>query len=193
MPYVDAVDIYDQNIDDDFWVNTALGQSNYTAWDSLYLAGAALPGVWSIEAESSHDFFADKYPTNETGNSAFDTYQIKIVDKGLNPSTIQAVGRIWTVGQWLLLKKQLPLYWPKKINATRVFYKISHPMAQVLGVDSVFVDRVRLLPPVDQTLFVNISMTEAYPAAQQTKTLGGASQADLFGAAPSPNVGANLA
>lgn len=172
----DFIDPKFKNTIGDFWANTLAGQSSTTDWDKLILGPFQLPGLWSVEVDSPHEYIPHKLRLNETGNPDQDAWDITTTDAGGLAARLTATGRLWTVEQWQDLKSMMPkIYAKRTIGAAspRKSFDINHPAANMLGVMSVLIDSVRILPPVDQTLFVQVSMQQKFKMSQQTGSYSG--------------------
>jgi hypothetical protein len=151
---------------DDFWVDTVRGESPLRPWDQLQLGTVILPGLWQVTPAAKISFDVAKQNTNIANPTAPPKFRITITDKGYEPAQVKARGAIWTLEDWNVLQKVLPQIAPKKTTSTRSAWDIVHPATKLLGIDQVIINGVTVNPPVNQTLIVDIDMTQYFP---QTK------------------------
>jgi hypothetical protein len=183
----------------DFWVND-LGPPliptgfDVTNWDRMYLGPIpkAWPGIVKIEASVNLNVEAVNYTTQATAALA-PILQVKetfLVDKGYEPAKVRATIAIWDRISWLSLRAFMASVAPDVTKAVRPYYNIRHPATALLGIAAVIVDGFVVHPPEDQTLFIEIMMTQWFPYLTSKNVLDGGSVAAV--AAQAPNPGGNF-
>lgn len=156
----------------DFWVNDLhppLIPTGFdlTNWDKMYLGPIpkAWPGVVKIEASVMLNTDVVKYTDESTKDLplAQQTQKVFLVDKGYDPARIRATIMIWDRFSWLSLKTFMASVSPAVTSLVRPYYKLSHPAARLLDISDVIVDGFVVHPPEEQTLFVEVLMTQWFP------------------------------
>jgi len=121
-------------------------------WDKLVLGDNVMPGIWEInggvcERQVDHKKTKDK-----------DKAVIK--DLGLLPPRLQAKGRLYSREDWEALQKIMPDIHPRKAGGPKFPLKIYHPAAAIMGVSTIYVERIRP-PEIDNgVLSFSIDMIE---------------------------------
>lgn len=181
----------------DFWVNELsvpqLPTSvDVTDWDKLWLGDlpTAWPGLCQVEASVALNTDVVHYTEPQTYHlpPINQSQKVYIVDKGYEPAKVRATLIVWTLIQWNQLKVYLSNITPKTTNKLRPSYFISHPATDLLGINQVIVDSVVVRPPEEQTLYVDVFMTQWFPYLVTKVVRQGAGPV----AAAAPNAGANL-
>lgn len=184
----------------DFWVND-IGIPpiptgfDLTNWDKLWLGDIpkAWPGVCKLEAMVGLETEHVHYVTPESASLPIELQEQKIysVDKGYSPAKLRATLMIWDRISWISLKAFMASVAPDVTSKIRTAYGIQHPAASLLGVKLVIVDGFVVHPPEDQTLYLEILMTQwfEYQTTKNVRTAGGATGV----AAAAPDAGGNLA
>lgn len=156
----------------DFWVNDLYPPLiptgfDLTNWDKMFLGPLpkAWPGVVKIEASVVLDTEARKYTDEATKNLplAQQTQKVFLVDKGYEPARIRATIAIWDRISWLSLKAFMASVSPAVTKLVRPYYTLRHPAAALLDISSVIVDGFVVHPPEEQTLYVEVLMTQWFP------------------------------
>lgn len=206
-------------LDSDFWIDLLKGESPIRVWDKLTLGGITFPGLCKIETGTSLELDVAKFI--KKGQSATDPpiYNIRLTDRGYAPGDVRAMIAIWEQDQWEDMKETLPKFSPRtgsddkgKPNgpsgpvatraksqqqqnlAGRDAFDIVHPATALLGISSVLVRGVRILPIEEQTLVVVMDMIQYFPTRtdwpRPVHTSGGA-QVDGSDSAV-PKAGGNI-
>lgn len=183
----------------DFWVND-LGIPviptgfDVTNWDKMFLGPIprAWPGIVKIEASVSLETEAVHYTEHpELGLPLeLQTQKIQLVDKGYNPAKVRAVIAVWDRISWISLRGFMASVAPDITSRYRPAYSIRHPATALLGISLVIVDSFTILPPEEQTLFVELGMTQWFPYLTSKNVLDGGPAAAVAATAPDP--GGNL-
>ncbi len=179
----------------DFWVND-LGPPliptgfDVTNWDKMYLGPIpkAWPGVVKIEASVSLATEAVHYtdPATVSLPLAAQVQQIQLIDKGYEPAKVRATIAIWDRISWLSLRAFMASVAPDVTQRIRPYYLIRHPATALLGISAVIVDGFVVHPPEEQTLFVEVLMTQWFPYLTSKNPLDGGSVAAVSAVAPNP-------
>ncbi len=177
--------------DSDFWIDLKKGESPIRLWDKLTLGGITWPGLCLVETGVGLDIDVAKFPTKLASGTSPAQFQITLTDNGYAPGDVNAIVQIWTQEQWEDLQETLPKFSPRSGNQQgssignsnprlsvlpvsnpnaksiaakgRDAFDIVHPATALLGIDSVIVKRIRLLPISEQTLFVQLEMLQYFP------------------------------
>jgi len=128
-------------------------------WDKLTLGVHVMPGVWAITGGECARQVDHKKTKDKDG--------ARIRDMGLLPPRLQAVGRLAgrdANGQpnddWAQLQRIMPDIHPKKPGGIKQPLKIYHPAAALIGVTTVYVERIRPPEIKDGILEFAIDMIE---------------------------------
>ncbi len=168
----------------DFWVND-LGIPpiptgfDLTNWDKLWLGDIpkAWPGICRLEAEVGLDFDVVQFTDPKTASLPIELQHQKVFidDKGYRPGRLRATLMLWDRISWLSLKAFMLSVAPDVTAKIRPAYGIQHPAASLLGIELVIVDGFIVHPPEEQTLFVEIMMTQWFPyqTIKNVRTAGG--------------------
>lgn len=196
----------------DFWVDLVKGESVIRVWDKLTLGGITFPGLASVQASVGLDLEVAKYqlsaPQPATGTPA--KFQISLTDKGYAPGSVQAIIQIWDKDQWEDMKDTLPKFSPRSGDKTsgnlgapginqrsallsakgRDAFDIVHPSTALLGIDAIIVNKVSVLPIVEQTLVVQLEMTQYFPQTghRVLHSSGGSMKQQDFDVSPGGNL-----
>lgn len=130
-------------------------------WDRLTLGVHVMPGVWEINGGECARQIDEK--------KGKDLDHARIRDTGLKAPRLQARGRLVSREDWEQLQRVMPDIHPKKPGGIKHTLKIYHPAAALLGITTVYVDRVR--PPEIQNgvLELAIDMIEWNDDPKPTK------------------------
>lgn len=142
--------------------------SNVNPWDTVYLGGFPLPGVWKVTG----------IPT-----LAVDRKKSKGVDgalitvNGYIPGPIELDGLLWTADQWDAFQDLSPDIWRKpnrKSKLKDLAMRISHPSLDLWGISQCVVVGVQppAPGPIPQSRTIKIKAIEYVPLepTNQTKT-----------------------
>ncbi len=156
----------------DFWINDLYPPIiptgfDLTNWDKMYLGpiAKAWPGIVKIEASVMLDVEAHKITDDNTKNLplAQQTQRVMLFDKGYEPAKIRATIAIWDRISWMSLKSFMASVSPVATRLVRPYYKLSHPASRLLDISDVIVDGFVVHPPEEQTLYVEVLMTQWFP------------------------------
>lgn len=106
-------------------------------WDQLTLGVHVMPGVWEINGGECVRQIDEK--------KGKDLDHPRIRDMGLKSPRLQARGRLVSRDDWEQLQRVMPDIHPRKPGGIKQPLRIYHPAAALLGVTTIYVDRVR--PP----------------------------------------------
>jgi hypothetical protein len=179
----------------DFWVND-IGPPiiptgfDVTNWDKMFLGPIpkAWPGIVKIEASATLSTEAVHFTTPETVGLplAAQVQEIQLVDKGYDPAKVRATIMVWDRIQWLSLRAFMASVAPDVTQRIRPYYIIRHPATALLGISAVIVDGFTVHPPEDQTLMIDIAMTQWFPYLVAKNPLDGGAAAVVAAVAPDP-------
>lgn len=170
----------------DFWVNDTYPPLiptgfDLTNWDKMFLGPIprAWPGIVRIEAMVMLDIDVRKYTDDATKDLPIEqqTQKVFLVDKGYAPAKVRATIAIWDRISWLSLKTFMRSVSPAITQRVRPYYKLSHPAARLLDISDVIVDGFVVHPPEEQTLFVEVLMTQWFPYLVEKNLRDGGSTA----------------
>lgn len=162
-------------------------------WDRLVLGPYILPGLARVWVVAAVDVDVSKQK-DKLGKPKEPT----LTDNGPDPTTIKATVEVFTKKDWEDLTRILPQIKPKKNSTERPAFDITHPAAALLGLQKVIVKGVSVPPPEAQSLTVEITMQEWFPATALPKPVlssGGRPKADKnanFDNVPTVSPGKNL-
>jgi hypothetical protein len=170
-----------------FWIEDVAVDS---LWDSLFLGGTTWPGVAIVEPEVSRSIDVAKQanlpPT--------------LTDKGYNPGKVKVQLVMWNLGQWEDFQEVIPNFHPRKANGLRYPLDILHPATSVLGIDTVYLEKISTKHPSDQVYTVTLELLEWFPETKPGTKVQGFDGTSKSGAplnpkdfeVATPNSGANL-
>lgn len=121
-------------------------------WDQLRLGTAVMPGVWEITGGECARQVDHKKTKDKDG--------ARIQDLGLLPPRITARGRLVTKDDWDTLQQIIPDINPRKKGGPKFPLSIFHPAVALLGVTTVYVERIRPPELKDGVLEIQIDMIE---------------------------------
>ena len=179
----------------DFWVNDfgpplIPTKFDITNWDKMYLGPnpAPWPGIVQIEASVQLETEAVHITDPLTFNSPLplQTQSIQLIDKGYSPAKVRALIAIWDRIDWITLQAFIASVSPDTTAKYRPAYSIKHPATFLLGIDLVIVDGFRVLPPEEQTLYVELSMTQWFSYMTSKAMLNGGPAAVVSATVPNP-------
>lgn len=132
-------------------------------WDTLRLGVYVMPGVWKISGEGCARQVDHKKTKNKDG--------ARIKDLGVLPARFSARGQMVSADDWAQLQVVLPDINPKKKGGLRFPLAIFHPAVAVLGITTIYVERVRP-PEIDDRgiLEISIDIIEWTAEPKATKT-----------------------
>jgi hypothetical protein len=121
-------------------------------WDKLILGDNVMPGVWAIVSGDCSRQVDHKKTKNKD--------KAVIKDLGLLPPRLQAKGKLCTREDWEALQQIMPDINPRKAGGPKFPLKIYHPAAAILGVSTIYVERIKP-PEIDNgVLTFEIDMIE---------------------------------
>jgi hypothetical protein len=145
----------------DFWVS----EDARTAWDTLYLGGELWPGVSNVEASSERGVNVAK-PRDRSKDPT-------LTDNGYEPGSIKVTIKIWTEEQWEKLNEIVPRFSPRKSSTVRTPLELWHPATAILGIDTVFVKTIGVVPPQsNQILTFNMALMQWFPTTSRGRSVG---------------------
>lgn len=139
-----------------YFTETEIGNS---LWDELFLGGVNWPGVWEVTVTKGRDI--DKVKQKGKDGRT-------LTDNGYEGAELEAVGRIFRQSDFDDLQDILPRFDPKVPGATRTPHDIYHPAAALLGVDAVYIEKIRVTPPKAGVLTVTLTISEYFPETKNT-------------------------
>lgn len=131
-------------------------------WDRMQLGPANLPGVWEITSGECARQVDHKKTKNKDG--------AHIKDLGVLPSRFAARGRMYTRADWQEMQKIIPMINPKKAGGLRFPLTIFHPAISVLGVTTIYIERIRPPEVKDGILEFTFDMIEWTAEPKEAKT-----------------------
>jgi hypothetical protein len=134
------------------------------AWDLLYLNEQLMPGVWEIVSGECSRQVDHKKTKDKDG--------AKIRDLGLLPARFTAKGQIVTREDWRALQAMLPIINPRTPGKERSPLTIYHPAITLIGVQIVYVEKLRVPEVKKGILEVQIDLLEwTEPKAAKVKVV----------------------
>lgn len=132
------------------------------AWDSLWLGGTLMPGVWSIKVKKSRSVEKVKIKGSDG---------ITLRDNGRDGASLTLTGRISFQSDWAELQDLWKDLDPEKPGATRQPLDIWSALPDLAGVRSVYIESLELDPPktANDVLTVTIQASEWFPAIKPTQ------------------------
>lgn len=121
-------------------------------WDRLQLGTAVMPGIWEITGGECARQVDHKKTKDKDG--------ARIKDLGLLPPRFTARGRMISRDDWETLQDVLPDINPRKNGGPKFPLSIFHPAVAVLGVHTIYVERIRPPEIRDGILEISIDMIE---------------------------------
>lgn len=121
-------------------------------WDRLQLGVHVLPGVWEITSGECARQVDHKKTKDKDG--------ARIKDLGLLPPRFSAKGKMVSPEDWDALQDIIPDINPRKNGGPKFPLSIFHPAIAVLGVTTVYVERIRPPELHDGILEISIDMIE---------------------------------
>ncbi len=179
----------------DFWVNDLhppLIPTSFdvTNWDKMWLGPIpkAWPGIVKIEASVSLETEAVHYtePATVSLPLLLQQQKIQLIDKGYNPAKVRATIAIWDRLSWISLRAFMASVAPDVTSRIRPSYGIQHPATALLGIDLVIVDGFVVHPPEEQTLLVEVLMTQWFSYLTSKNVLNGGAIASIAPTPPNP-------
>ena len=131
------------------------------SWDTVLLAGSALPGLAHIEGLE----LGSKWDVKEAPGTdgATETYQ------GYTPSSFQLILRIWLPEQWTEWLKLAKTLRPKPGKETPKPVDIVHPDLAVWGISSAIIRKIKP-KKTDGVYEISFDMLEWFPQPKKTVT-----------------------
>lgn len=131
-------------------------------WDFLTIGSIAMPGVWEITSGECARQVDHKKTKGKDG--------ARIKDMGLLPARFTAVGKIITEKEWIELQAVIPEISPRRKGGLRTPFTIFHPAVALLGVNTIYVERVRVPEVKADILEIQIEMIEWTETPKQART-----------------------
>lgn len=133
------------------------------AWDSVWLGGALLPGVWQAKVSKSRSVEKVKVKGSDG---------ITLRDNGRDGAAIVLTGRLWHQSDWESLQEIWKDLDPEKPGALRQPLDIWTALTDLSGIRNVYVEKLELDPPKtgNDILTVTLTCSEWFPATKTTKT-----------------------
>jgi hypothetical protein len=131
-------------------------------WDVLKLGDHIMPGIWEVTSGQCERQVDHKKTKDKDG--------ARIKDMGLLPPRFSARGRMVTREHWNQMQEIMPDINPRKRGGTRFPLAIFHPAVSLLGVTTIYVERVRAPEIKDGMLEIAIDMIEWTAEPKTTKT-----------------------
>ncbi len=142
-----------------FWMDdTAEG----AAWNFCWLGDDLLPGRSVVSAEGpTHDIDVQKSKGSDGAN---------LEDNGFKPGSCTVELTIFTSEQWDAWLQVLPHIDPQKPGALTRPLQITHPEPNLLGIQSVTVQKISGSPPSGGKKVYRIQCIQWFPAVKPSKT-----------------------
>lgn len=121
-------------------------------WDKLMLGPHTMPGVWEITGGECARQVDHKKTKNKDG--------ARIKDLGLLPPRFSARGRMVSQADWDALQNIIPDINPRKKGGPKFPLTIFHPAVALLGVNTIYVERIRPPEIKDGIFDIQIDMIE---------------------------------
>lgn len=165
-----------------YWAATEDNVDGYSPeageWDSVWLGGECLPGVWRVSVELEPDIEVKK-AKGQAGAA--------ITDQGDNPTKVHLRGQFYDRAHWEKWQALVPALFAKKSNAERTPLAIEHPQTACYGISVVYVTSLSAEDPDEDVMAVAIDAIEWTPKPPDAKTSGKAktnpADVDLIGVA----------
>lgn len=129
-------------------------------WDTLFLGGTQMPGVWKIEGDKERA--ADK--AKVAGQDGY-----TLTNKGYNGGAIKAIGRLWTGEQINEIYALLNAFDPEFVTAAAP-YDIYHPSCEVLWITHVWVKKLAIKGPEKGILTVTMDLDQWFPETKPSRS-----------------------
>jgi hypothetical protein len=141
---------------------------NGSFWDLWWLGGGLVPGLCA-------DFDVAKSRSIDLAKQK-GTDGVTLTDNGYEGAPVKVTQILWTPTQWSDFQDWLPNYDPQRPGGVRTPQDIVHPAASLLGVRSVYLNKIHTSQPVKGILRVDFEMVQWFPstkAANSKPTLKG--------------------
>lgn len=129
-------------------------------WDRLQLGTFVMPGIWEITGGECARQVDHKKTKDKDG--------ARIKDLGLLPPRFSARGRLVSPEDWDALQQIIPDINPRKNGGPKFPLSIFHPAIALLGVSTIYVERIRPPELKDGVLEIQIDMIE-FAEPKETK------------------------
>lgn len=129
-------------------------------WDRLQLGTFVMPGIWEITSGECARQVDHKKTKDKDG--------ARIKDLGLLPPRFSARGRMVSPEDWDSLQQIIPDINPRKKGGPKFPLSIFHPAVALLGVNTIYVERIRPPELKDGVLEIQIDMIE-FAEPKETK------------------------
>ena len=107
-------------------------------WDSCQLGDMILPGHVTVTGDVSRKLDVKSAPGSDGA---------RITDKGYEPAKITIKCVMWLAGHKTQLQAALKYLHPRKKGKTRDAYAISHAATELMGIKSVYIEKISLPVP----------------------------------------------
>jgi hypothetical protein len=141
-----------------FFIDPEIGNS---LWDNLFLGGADWPGVWKVDVTKSRSVTKVKVKGKDG---------VTTTDEGYDGAVLKATGILWLAEQFDDLQTLLPNFDPRQPGVIRTPLDIYTPVTALLGVDSVYLEKINISPPATGILTVSLDLSEWFPNTKTTVT-----------------------
>lgn len=121
-------------------------------WDRLKIGADVMPGIWEITQGECMRQVDHKKTKGKDG--------AHIKDLGVLPARFSARGRMISYDDWVKLQEVLPKLNPRNAGKLRSPFTIYHPAIALLGITTVYVERVRVPTVRNGILELNIDLIE---------------------------------
>jgi hypothetical protein len=142
------------------------------SWDRMQIGPRVMPGVWEVVSGECARQVDHKKTKGKDG--------ARIKDLGVLPGRFQLKGRMCTEADWDVLQDVIPEINPKKKGGLRNPVTIFHPAVALLGITTIYVERIRPPEVSHGILTITMDVIEWTKSPKPTKTRDKAeSEADL--------------
>lgn len=131
------------------------------SWDRVGLADFWLPGICTVSGLEISRAVDIKKTKGSDGAT--------LTDNGIDPATFQIEVRL-TANEWPLWLAILPKIHPRRAGGTREPQKITHPEPNHVGIENVYIRKIRTSPPSPRSgRTVILDVVEWFPAPKKAK------------------------
>ncbi len=133
------------------------------AWDSVWLGGELLPGVWRVKLKKSRSVEKVKVKGSDG---------ITLRDNGRDGGSLTLTGRLWHQIDWEILQEIWAKLDPEKPGSLRQPLDIYSALPDLVGIRNVYVEALELESPetANGTLNVTLTCSEWFPQTKPTST-----------------------
>jgi hypothetical protein len=132
-----------------------------------------MPGVWEITSGE----FVRQIDTKKTKGKD----KAVLIDLGLMPPRMQARGKLCSPEDWEMLQDAMPDIHPRKAGGLKFPLAIFHPAVALLGINQIYIERIRTPEIREGILEIQIDMIEwtDQPKVSKTKKVEPKTDADV--------------